>query len=137
MSFKHEIDGITLEAIVNYDSLKKNILDGREDYQEDFYIFNKDYSSSYLTEEEYNTNIDNTIKALNVFTKEIKIKEAIEKFPKKKDGTFKKNQTLILYENKNTYTSDEEYGYRYPALRFKAVDHKVIEMQYISLVAGW
>lgn len=91
----------------------------------------------YNTLEEYNQNIDNFIKIIKDQDDEEALLNAISAFPKKKNGTFKKNQCLSIARLNNSYYSCEEYGWPCEELRFKAIDNTTLELQVKRVVIGY
>lgn len=136
MIISHEIGLEEFKATIDYIEIKEQIEKERKYFDEDIYTkIGED--DVYLTEEEYNSNIDKMLDALSYFSNPSKVKEAIRNFPKKKNGTFKINQTLILAKSNNSIYEDDLFGYTYNVLRYKAINDREIVMQYFSLIAGW
>lgn len=59
---------------------------------------------------------------------DIMLKNAISSFPKKKNGTFKKNSVMAIKRLDASYYSNDEYGWPVQELRFKAVDDNTLRM---------
>lgn len=113
-------------------SLRQKIEDERNEYEEDYFV--SPYGDDTISETEFNDNLDVTLLKLEEAIKPKFLETAIKEFPKKKNGTFKKNQVMNIHICNNSVYLEDSYGWGTDVLRFKAIDDTVLEMQYTNTV---
>lgn len=133
ITHEHELERFSIIGDVDY--VRSAIEGDRCDFEEGCY--SRPFEDDSITEEQYNENIDRTLVELNNALDPEYLKSVIEEFPKKKNGTFKKNQTTEIYMCDNSQYWEDSYGYNVNVLRFKCIDDNTLELQYFNTVKGY
>ena len=140
--FEAEYELTKFKIIYDIDKLVGEFANCKYDSEEDYEDDGKSIpigadDGQYNTMEEYNQNVDDFVAKIKNFDNEESLLNAISAFPKKKNGTFKKNQVLSIARLNNSYYSEDEYGWPCDELRLKPIDDTTLELRVDRVVIHW
>lgn len=132
---------VDFKVVYDIDALCSSVEDNKCDTDEEYENYGMSIpigadEDEYNTREEHNQHVDDFIKAIKDQDSEEALLNAVSAFPKKKNGTFKKNQCLSVARLNNSYYSYEEFGWPCEELRYKAIDDTTLELQVKRVVIG-
>lgn len=129
--FEAEYELEKFKVVYDEDALRREIQHNymtEEDYEEEGNFIRVGTDDERLTYEEYNQEVKDFEAALDNNITDIMLRNAISSFPKKKNGTFKKNNVMVIKRLDASYYSDDEYGWPVDELRLKAIDDNTLRM---------
>lgn len=136
MEFKHTIGKHEFTIVCDKEEIKAEIEAERTHFEENSFqrYYTVGYEDGYLTQEEYNKNLDEMISVLDEITTEVKMQEFIQSAKKKKDGTFYKNRVVFRKGCDNTkFITEWHNTWIYNALSVSPSNDLTLRISYISI----
>ena len=126
-------NGIDFKVIVNKEDLIKQAKELEEFEADTFTGFEVHWDKPKLTKEQFDKNVENFCKSIEDACTNSYIEKVVEKFVKKKNGTFKKNRKYVVdyYENTRFFQEWHNTWGTYE-LRFSAVEDKILVLQIVA-----
>ena len=120
----------------DFDDIIKDATDYESDYDEDRYVKYGDsleQGDSALTKEEYEANAKNFIEEIKALNNEQKLRNIIERWPRKKNGTFNRKNVEYLVTSGNTYYICEWHNtWIYATVKAVAVDDTTLRIEFFQ-----
>jgi len=133
MEYKKNIGKKEFRVVCDKERILKSIQSDREEFEDNYYqrCYTVGHDDGYLTEDEFNENLDEMVEELEAVTTEEFMSNAIDKAQKKKNGTFYKNRIFREVGCDNTvYITEWHNTWIYNTLSIKAIDDYTLEIRY-------
>lgn len=126
-------NGIDFKIIINKEDLIKQAKELEEFEANTFTSFEIHWEKPKLTKEQFDKNVENFCKSIEDACTNSYIEKVVEKFDKKKNGTFKKNRKYVVNYYGNTRFFQEWHNtWGTYELRFSAVEDKILVLQIVA-----